>query len=220
MISRRSFLQRMCNWLPAGMLAAPFCVFLSKGFAAAERTLLKAGTPLASLIHRNPRDLDTRNLALEKLADFQTMGLTDYTFDMHRWRLEVVGRVARPLKIGYEELMSLPPVERKVLMICPGVFANYGRWKGISVGDLLRRSRASHRVTHVDFSGPPGPYAKTERFAADEIRSGRVFLAYAVNGTSLPRKHGYPLRVVAADHYGFQWVKYVERIACQVIDAQ
>jgi DMSO/TMAO reductase YedYZ molybdopterin-dependent catalytic subunit len=28
----------------------------------------------------------------------------------------------------------------------------------------------------------------------------------------LPQKHGFPLRLVAEDHYGARWVKYVDRI--------
>ena len=40
----------------------------------------------------------------------------------------------------------------------------------------------------------------------------KVFLAYEVNGQRLPQKHGFPLRVVAEDHYGFQWVKYVSSL--------
>jgi DMSO/TMAO reductase YedYZ molybdopterin-dependent catalytic subunit len=39
-----------------------------------------------------------------------------------------------------------------------------------------------------------------------------VFLAYSVNDRVLPQKHGFPLRVVAEDHYGGSWVKYVYKV--------
>ncbi len=40
----------------------------------------------------------------------------------------------------------------------------------------------------------------------------KIFLAYEVNGQVLPRKHGFPCRVVAEDHYGSVWVKFVHQI--------
>ena len=51
--------------------------------------------------------------------------------------------------------------------------------------------------------------AKVERFPIDAVLSNQVFLAYAVNGKTLPQKHGFPLRVVAEGYYGSDWVKYV-----------
>ena len=40
----------------------------------------------------------------------------------------------------------------------------------------------------------------------------QVFLAYDVNGKALPKRHGFPLRVVAEDYYGDDWVKYVYKM--------
>ncbi len=46
----------------------------------------------------------------------------------------------------------------------------------------------------------------------EDVISNRVFLAYQVNGEVLPRRHGFPLRVVAEGYYGYDWVKYVRKI--------
>jgi len=43
-----------------------------------------------------------------------------------------------------------------------------------------------------------------------------VFLAYGVNGKTLPQKHGFPLRVVAEDTYGSDWVKYVYGLEVEI----
>jgi sulfoxide reductase catalytic subunit YedY len=56
-----------------------------------------------------------------------------------------------------------------------------------------------------------------ERFTIQEILSNKVFLAYQVNGQILPPRHGFPLRVVAEDHYGYEWVKYVDQITIEKI---
>ena len=52
----------------------------------------------------------------------------------------------------------------------------------------------------------------SESFPVAEVLSNQIFLAYQVNGQMLPRKHGFPLRVVAEDHYGSVWVKYVHKV--------
>jgi DMSO/TMAO reductase YedYZ molybdopterin-dependent catalytic subunit len=78
--------------------------------------------------------------------------------------------------------------------------------------ELLNMAGAEAGITHVSFRGPAGRYAKAERFQIDEITADKIFLAYRVNGKVLPTEHGFPLRVVAEDHYGSEWVKYVHKI--------
>jgi len=58
------------------------------------------------------------------LGDFGTMGLSDYKANLKDWRLEVGGRVKKPLNLKYSEVLALPSIERTVLLICPGFFAN------------------------------------------------------------------------------------------------
>ena len=43
----------------------------------------------------------------------------------------------------------------------------------------------------------------------------KVFLAYEVNGEPLPGRKGFPLRVMAEDYYGDDWVKYVYRMTLE-----
>ena len=77
---------------------------------------------------------------------------------------------------------------------------------------LLEKTKVKDGATLVTFRGPEGKYEKTERFYIEDAISNKVFLAYEVNGKPLPKKHGFPLRVVAEGHYGFNWVKYVHKI--------
>ncbi|NIR12918.1 MAG: molybdopterin-dependent oxidoreductase, partial [Desulfobacterales bacterium] len=63
--------------------------------------------------------------------------------------LEVTGRVRKPLRLNYSQLRDLPSIERNVLLICPGIFANHGTWRGISINELLRRAGVRDGCTHV-----------------------------------------------------------------------
>lgn len=143
------------------------------------------------------------------------MGTSDYEVNLSTWRLEINGHVKETLRLAYPEILALTAVEKNVLLICPGIFSNHGRWKGISMKELLQRVGVDKAVRHVTFAGPKGPNEKVERFPVEDILSNKVFLAYGVNGEPLPKKHGYPLRVVAEDYYGDDWVKYVYRMTLE-----
>jgi sulfoxide reductase catalytic subunit YedY len=131
---------------------------------------------------------------------------------LDQWRLEVTGRVKQSLKLTHAEFLALPAVEENVLLICPGVFTIHAAWKGVPAREVLRRAGLQDGATHVTLHGPPGPYEKVEEFKMAEVDSGKLLLAYAVNGQALPRKHGFPLRAVAADRFGSDWVKFVYKL--------
>ncbi|MGE5839935.1 MAG: molybdopterin-dependent oxidoreductase [Deltaproteobacteria bacterium] len=185
--------------------------------AETGKIILPKGTPRESLIDKNPAELDARNLEVTPLENFGTMGLTDHPVSIEEWDLVVDGRVRNPLRLNYQEIKRLPPVERTVLMICPGFFANHGTWKGFSLGALLKLAQAGNGVTHVTVRGPDGKYENSQRYPMEDILSDKVFLAYEVNGRPLPQRHGFPLRAVAEGYYGYDWVKYVYRVTVERI---
>jgi len=167
---------------------------------------------MQTLIGKNPADLDTQNLDLTPLEEFETMGLDDFQVNLNKWRLEIGGLVQRPLKLTYSQVIEKSSVKREVLLICPGFFAYHAQWEGVSVAKLLETARVAPDTTHVLFSGPEGAHEKSDRFPIEDIVSGKVFLAYRVNEKVLPIKHGFPLRVVAEGYYGGEWVKYVYKV--------
>ncbi len=210
MEDRRQFLKKSLGFIGfAGLFVLPLGVFVKRVYGEVKRIILPKGTKRKSLIQKNPKSLDTRNLEITPIEDFETMGITDYKVDLSKWRLIVEGAVKKPMALTYEEMRKLPSMEQDVLLICPGFFAIYGRWKGIVMERLLKEAGMEKDATHVTFYGPEGTYEKVERFPIDDILAGKVFLAYGVNGKPLPRKHGFPLRIVARDRYGGEWVKYV-----------
>jgi sulfoxide reductase catalytic subunit YedY len=184
----------------------------TKAYAKTKRILVPKGTDLSALRSDNPASLDARNLEVLPLKDFQTMGLTDHEVDLKSWQLLIEGNVATPSRLSYSKIREFPAIERNVLMICPGIFVNHGRWKGISMMTTLNLAQMKADTTHISVYGPQGSYEKVERFPIADIRSDKVFLAYQVNGERLPQKHGFPLRIVAEDYYGDEWVKFVYKI--------
>lgn len=210
---RREFLKISIGFLAGiGLFLSPLFSAVRSAYAKAKKTILPKGTKRESLIYKDPRFLDTRNLETTALQDFGTMGISDHEVNLNEWRLEVTGRLRNPLRLTYSEILDLPSVEKKVLLICPGFFANHGEWKGISMKTLLERAGVENDVNRVTFSGPKGLYGKTESFPIEDVLKNKVFLAYGVNGEPLPRRHGFPLRVVAEGYHGDDWVKYVHKM--------
>jgi sulfoxide reductase catalytic subunit YedY len=213
MRTRRQFVLLLSRFLAGlGLTGQPAWPLVGRVFAAAPRRLLPQETDLQSLKNEHPTALDTRQLEIMPVESFRTMGPTDYEVSLDQWRLEVTGKVHRPLKLSYDEILALPAVGENVLLICPGVFTIHAAWKGVAVSEILKRTGLQEGATYVTVHGPPGPYEKTEGFKLAEVDSGRVFLAYGVNGRTLPQKHGFPLRAVAADRFGSDWVKFVYKL--------
>lgn len=213
MNSRRQFLSLMSRVVAGlGLAITPVSSYIGRAFAAVQRRILPRETNLQSLKGEHPTALDTRNLDIMPIDQFETMGLSDHTVDLDQWRLAVTGKVQHPLNLTYAELLALPAVEENVLLICPGVFTIHARWKGVAVYEILKMAGAQADVSSITLHGPKGPYEKVEGFNPAEVASGRVFLAYAVNGQTLPLKHGFPLRAIAADRFGSDWVKFVYKI--------
>ena len=218
METRRRFIKlSMSSLAGLALLSSSLSWGVQWVWAKTKKVILPKETKRESLVRRNPAELDARNLEVTPLEHFGTMGLTDYRVNLDTWRLEVTGHVKNPLSLNYSQLIGLPSIERKGLLICPGYFGNHGEWKGISINELLRRAGVRDGVTHVTIRGPKGPYEKVVRYPIDDVLTDKVFLAYGVNGEDLPSKHGFPLRVVAEDYYGYDWVKYVDSVTADKI---
>jgi DMSO/TMAO reductase YedYZ molybdopterin-dependent catalytic subunit len=129
------------------------------------------------------------------------------TIDVATWRIHIDGEVASPGAITYHELLALPPAERDAVLDCTGGWWTEQRWRGITVGDLLARHgvRASaQRVDVVSLTGHAWSFPITE--------IDQLLIATHVGGETLTLGHGYPARLVAPDHRGFQWIKWVSRM--------
>ena len=212
-MSKRRFLKISIKFITGiSLLVSPLFSWIRLVRAKVQKMILPKDFPRKDLVDKNPADLDTHELDITPLKDFGTMGITDQETNLDVWRLKVEGLVERPFQLTYSQILTLPAIERNVLLICPGFFANHGRWKGISMTALLEKAIVKDKATLVTFRGPEGKYEKTERFYLKDALSDKVFLAYEVNGKPLPKKHGFPLRVVAEGHYGFNWVKYVHKL--------
>jgi len=113
------------------------------GASAAGKEKPGMGTPIGSLISMDPADVDPSELPLGSVADLNQTGTPQAITDLTAWRLEIKGDVlANPLSLSYAELAAMPTVKKRVLLICPGFFADYVEWEGVPVSALLEKAKA------------------------------------------------------------------------------
>ena len=209
MLTRRNLLKKSFMTILLGLIS-PLAVpwnRVSRSWAQA-RQLLPKGFSRSKIAEMNPAEVDNRNLEIDPLDQFGTMGPTDLSIDLATYRLKVTGEVNHPLSLRYDEILKLPSTTDDVLLICPGFFANNGRWTGVHLKDLLEKVRLKKGAMFIDIKGD----GKEVRIRLEDIYRKKIFLAYRVNGEPLPQKHGFPLRLVYADVYGADWIKYVKEI--------
>jgi len=158
--------------------------------------------------------------------DLHLTGSPPDEVDIAAYRLEITGLVDSPLSLTYEDILAYPAVTEVVLLICPSVFQDNAEWTGVPVWRLLEDAGLKAEAAKVVFHAMASPSSPSylgasgsSYFASlplDEIAaSDSIFLAHTVNGETLPLEHGYPLRLVAKDRLGFDWVKWVERIVVE-----
>ena len=182
--------------------------FVSNTWAKAKQ-LLPKGSPKNQLKEMNPAEIDSRNLEIDPLDKFGTMGPIDVAIDLKTYRLKVTGKVGTSLSLSYDQILKYPSLAETVLLICPGFFANNGRWTGVNLKSLLEEAQIKKEAQYIDILGAG---EKRVRIPLKTLDQKRIFLAYRVNGEVLPQKHGFPLRLVYEDAYGSDWVKYVDEI--------
>jgi sulfoxide reductase catalytic subunit YedY len=210
MITRRRLLERCLSAVAGGFVICSLSSWrwVSKAWAVVKEILPK-GFSKSKLKDMNPAHVDPRNLDLDPTDKFGTMGPTDIAVDLGTYRLKIGGEVNRPLSLTCEEILKLPSMTEDVLLVCPGFFANYGRWTGVHLNTLLQEAQPKRNALLADIKGGRD---KVVRIRLDSIERKKIFLAYRVNGESLPKKHGFPLRLVYEEVYGDEWVKYVDEI--------
>jgi sulfoxide reductase catalytic subunit YedY len=176
---------------------------------AETKKIIPKGFSKGKLKDMNPAEIDSRNLEIDPLGKFGTMGPTDVAIDIKTYRLKVTGKVGHPLSLSYDEILKYPSLAETVLLICPGFFANNGRWTGVNLKSLIQEAQVKKEAQYIDVIGA---HEKRVRIPLRALDQKRIFLAYRVNGEALPQKHGFPLRLVYEDAYGSDWVKYVDEL--------
>jgi DMSO/TMAO reductase YedYZ molybdopterin-dependent catalytic subunit len=148
--------------------------------------------------------------------------LTSPRIDANTWKLSVKGAVDNPVEFSYKDLLGMPTREADITLSCVsntvgGGLVSNGRWTGVLLSDVLAEagvsrdkiSNASKQLVGRSVDG------FTTGFRTDIALDGRnALVAFGLNGSELPTKHGYPVRLVIPGLYGYvsatKWLTELE----------
>lgn len=141
------------------------------------------------------------------------------------WTLEVDGLVAKPLKLGLDDLLRLAPLEDRVYRLrCVEGWSMVVPWVGYPLAELIRRAQPLGSAKFVAFTSLADPaqmpgvasrvldWPYVEGLRLDEALHPLTLLTLGLYGEVLPKQNGAPVRVVLPWKYGFKSAKSLVRI--------
>ncbi|APZ44534.1 hypothetical protein BW247_03740 [Acidihalobacter ferrooxydans] len=131
--------------------------------------------------------------------------------DPTAFRLRIDGLVDHPLELTLAQLEAMDAVrEQRTFQCVTGWSVPNVVWTGVRPETLLKLAGAHATGTHLIFHSADGVYV--DQLSIDQARLPGVLLAYRIDDVPLPRKGGYPLRLIVPPMYGYKSVKWVDRI--------
>ncbi len=180
------------------------------------------GTPTPAELPTVPAEMWTPPTSprITPIDDFYTMKYHPTPppqVDEADYRLVVEGLVDRPLSLSLGDLRALPMREEMRTLQCisnpvGGKLIGNGMWQGLAFADLLAQAGVQPRGRYLKLESIDGYHTGIPTQLAQDPAS---LLVYAMNGETLPAKHGHPLRCLFPGRYGQKQPKWIQRITVQ-----
>ncbi len=125
--------------------------------------------------------------------------------DPATWRVRVVGNVENPLDLTLAELAAIGTETLSAELDCTSGWVMRTDWRGTPLRRLLAVAGASSSARHVALRSVTGWMVRLPPAELDG-----ALLATHVAGQPLPAPNGAPLRLVAPNRRGLDWIKWVD----------
>lgn len=187
------------------------------GGVAAGATAITVATagqsfgPLRGLSALSPRDPDVGPQGFPVNKSARSAGVVARAKD-EGWRLDVKGRVARPMALTLADLRALPQHEATLPIACVEGWSASARWRGVRVRDLLVHVGAEEGVEVGIGSLQRGGRYRASTVSSDLAADQDTLLALELDGEPLSIDHGYPIRLIAPNRPGVLQTKWVNEV--------
>lgn len=138
----------------------------------------------------------------------------DPVIDLNTWRLNIRldGKLLRSLR--FAELLELSREYRYVTLRCisntlKSDLMGTAQWGGIHLSQLVDRRSLPGNIMEAAFIGVEG---HDDSLKLDYAFGPDALLALGMNGKTLSRTHGFPMRLLAPSYYGCRNVKWLGEI--------
>ena len=127
------------------------------------------------------------------------------------YELRVDGLVDRPFTLSYDELTAMTPTSiTRDFQCVTGWRVDDVMWRGVKVSELLDRAGVQAGAGALRFHSFDGTY--TESLTLEQAVRPDVLCAYEMEGDTVSRAHGGPVRLFVAPMYGYKSLKWLDRI--------
>ncbi len=196
----------------------------------------------APFIQRDSKGLEARLEKMQGLITpnklfFVRNNSVSIDVDAATWRLSVEGdAVAEPMELSYDDIRNLPSRTLTSYLECAGnhraMFGllqgressgtqwmtgavGNGEWVGAPLRDVLtlagiHASAVSVLLVGLDAESPEGGFRYV--LPVEKAMHRDTLLAYALNGETLPKDHGFPVRALVPGWVGSANIKWLGRI--------
>ncbi|HEY5468624.1 MAG TPA: molybdopterin-dependent oxidoreductase [Coriobacteriia bacterium] len=190
---------------------SPSLRLILAGLVALAITVTGCAAPRSGGALPSAEVLDYQGQRLDSVNAFRENSIKGpQNVDIAAYRLTVGGLVAAPATYTYDEVISKETTYTKVVRLdCVEGWSVTILWEGVLLSDIIDKSAPSADATTVVFTGVDG---YTTSLPLSFIRDHKILLAYKMNDITIPPERGYPFMVVAEDHWGYKWAKWVASI--------
>lgn len=148
--------------------------------------------------------------ALDSVNNFRENSIAGVqNLDLASYRLQVDGKVSKPLALNLDQIKALPSVKKFVRIDCVEGWSVRVLWEGVPLKTILGSAGVAPEAVTVVFHAADG---YTTSLPLVEILGKDMIVAYKANGLPLPAKLGAPLILVAQDKWGYKWARWITEI--------
>ncbi|MBA2488623.1 MAG: molybdopterin-dependent oxidoreductase [Chloroflexi bacterium] len=160
------------------------------------------------------RGPDIEPITPNELFYVVSKNVIDPAVDGGLWRMAVTGQVDRPSTIDLAALRAMPAVEQETTLMCisnivSGGLMSNAIWRGVPLASLIDQAGPRSGAVEVVCKSVDG-YSDT--FAIDKAMEPTTLVAYEMNGEPLPRRHGYPVRLIVPGLFGEKSIKWLTEV--------
>ncbi|HEC63802.1 MAG TPA: sulfite oxidase-like oxidoreductase [bacterium] len=131
-------------------------------------------------------------------------------FDPETYRFSVTGEVEKPIELTYEELKKLPRTQLTADFHCVTKWSQYDiEWAGVKYLDLEKVVKPKPEANFVIQLGLDN---YSTNVPIQDLRQDNVIVAYELRGEPIPREHGWPVRMIIPNLYGWKGSKFLHRL--------
>ena len=191
----------------------------------AEREVA-ADEPIGEMM-TSERDATTYNNFYEFGTDKGDPAAHAHALTVDPWTVEVSGEVAKPGKIGLEDMLSGIDLEERIYRLrCVEAWSMVIPWIGFPLKKVIDKFEPTGNAKYVEFKTLKRPdemrgqrsffssidWPYVEGLRLDEANHPLAIFAVGMYGKLLPNQNGAPLRLVVPWKYGFKSVKSIVSI--------